>query len=170
MLVLEAAVDAMRASTQQQVSFISVFLDSFTSSDQHIFLLLSNNHGLDASVTIGSDSCLGFSACEELSGNVTVGDDSCYGLKACSNSSHSSTIKIDNQSCIGARSCMSMSGNSSVSNSSCVDPQACKSMNDGEPLAVSYTQSFFDDILNSSPFIPSGLPDDDDSYRIYRVS
>ena len=124
--------------------------------------MFSNNHGKDASVTIGSDSCLGFSACEELSGHVTIGDDSCYGLKACSNFSDNSLVNIDNQSCIGARSCMSMSGNSSVSNSSCVDPQACRSMNNGEPLAESYTQSFFDDILNSSPFILSGLPDDDE--------
>ena len=87
-------------------------------------------------ITIGDDSCLGFSACEELSGNVTVGDESCYGLRACSNSSDYSTIMIDSQSCVGARSCMSMSGNSVVSNASCVDPQACRYMNNGETLAA----------------------------------
>ena len=143
MLVLEAVVDAMRASTQQQVSFISVLLDTFAFSDQHKFLLLSNNHGVDAFVTIGSDSCLGFSACEELSGIVTIGDDSCYGLKACSNTSDSSIIRIYGQSCAGARSCMSIAGNSVVSNSSCIYPQACRDLNDGEPLyALLYAPLF----------------------------
>eukprot|EP00956_Cyclotella_meneghiniana_P020890 scaffold37420_cov44-Cyclotella_meneghiniana.AAC.2 len=90
-----------------------------------------SNSTSESTVAIGSDSCLGFSVCEELSGNVTIGDESCYGLKACSNSSDYSSIMIDSQSCVGARSCMSMSGNSAVSNSSCVDPQACRYMNNG---------------------------------------
>ena len=138
MLVLEAAVVAMRAQTLLQVS--SNFCPSLTL----FFPCKALNYFIPhiftgSTVTIGNDSCLGFSVCEELSGNVTIGDESCYGLKACSNSSDYSTIKIDSQSCVGARSCMSMSGNSVVSNSSCVDPQACRYMNNGEPSAASYT-------------------------------
>ena len=111
------------------------------SSIPHSFLFLKALNYLslifpESTVAIGSDSCLGFSVCEELSGNVTIGDESCYGLKACSNSSDYSTIEIDSQSCVGARSCMSMSGNSVVSNSSCVEPQACRYMNNGEPFAA----------------------------------
>ena len=132
MLVLEAAVDVMRAPTLRQVSSnICLSLTLFCCIKLRIN---SSLIFIESTVSIGNDSCLGFSVCEDLSGNVTIGNESCYGLKACSNSSDFSTIKIDSHSCVGARSCMSMSGDSVVSNSSCVDPQACRYMNNGEPL------------------------------------
>lgn len=83
------------------------------------------------SVKIGDDSCLGYSACEELSGNVSIANASCYGLKACSNSSEFSTVRIDSNSCNSARACVSLTGYSVTSSFSCNAFRACSDMSGG---------------------------------------
>lgn len=115
--------------------------------------------------TIGRDSCLGFSACEELSGSISIRDDSCYGLKSCSNSSKDSTINIYSNSCVGARSCASMSGFSVVSNSSCHGPKSCSFVNDGELISCALSLSF-------ANFAPQPIPNPNSqvTYRITVVS
>jgi hypothetical protein len=83
-------------------------------------------------VEIGDGSCLGYSACEELSGNVSIANDSCYGLKACSNSSDYSTVKIGSNSCNSARACVALSGYSVTSSFSCNAPRSCSDMSSGK--------------------------------------
>jgi hypothetical protein len=82
-------------------------------------------------VKIGDGSCLGFLACEELSGNVSIANDSCYGLKACSNSSEYSTVKIGSNSCNSAKSCVALSGYSVTSSFSCNARRSCSYMFSG---------------------------------------
>eukprot|EP00804_Cyclotella_cryptica_P002216 CCRYP_018263-RB/>CCRYP_018263-RB protein AED:0.07 eAED:0.07 QI:129/1/1/1/0.5/0.33/3/709/341 len=83
---------------------------------------------LTEDVTIGENSCVGFSACDVSSmPSLVVGDNSCIGLLACT--SIDGDVTIGDNSCIGYYPCMSVSGSASSTNigsNSCHYNEACK--------------------------------------------
>ncbi len=91
------------------------------------------------SITIGDDSCLGFSACEEIASYVTIGDGSCYGLKVspCLQNGLSSMVWPNASTSLlmscdwrGVQACSNVSYGSTIqiANGACIGAQACMSV------------------------------------------
>ena len=131
-VIPSAALNVGSNSCKSQLPFFIPCFQSYRLMD--LFILSPHESGLGCypctnirgSVSIGMNSCWGFSACEKMSGNVTIGNSSCYGLKACSSSQDNSTIEILDGSCYQMNACKNMSGNVLINSSSCIGIQACQ--------------------------------------------